>query len=115
VCLICTTAPILAFAGWREGCERLLSDAAASLDGVQKLDLTAELITHRFTPGSKSVLTGWYPGSSLEMDEAVRSRKTTKFGSTKYVYPAELMRDMRAFLEAAVARHLPAAKILYWT
>lgn len=28
----------------------------AAVDGVPDLDLTAELITHRFTPGSKEVL-----------------------------------------------------------
>ena len=47
------------------------------------------------------MLNGWYKGSSLEMDEGARSRKTTKFGSTK-VYPPELMREMRAFFEQAV-------------
>jgi spore photoproduct lyase len=33
------------------------------------------------------VLQGWYPGSDLDLDEAARSRKLTKFGSTKFVYP----------------------------
>ena len=39
------------------------------------LDLTAEIITHRFTPGSKEVLLGWYPRTKLEMDEERRSQK----------------------------------------
>ena len=58
---------------------------------------------------------GWYPATSLEMDEAVRARKRNKFGGVKYVYPAELMREMRAALEEGVARHLPRARVLYWT
>jgi spore photoproduct lyase len=61
------------------------------------------------------VLTGWYPGTSLEMDEAARSRKLTKFGSTKYVYPAATMRELRSGLEAMLADRLPAARVLYWT
>ena len=89
--------------------------AADALAGVRDLDLTAELITHRFTPKSKAVLEGWYPGSTLAMDEAERTRKFTKFGSVKHVYPAPLMKEMRADLTAALAATLPAAKVLYWT
>ncbi|RZI69854.1 MAG: hypothetical protein EOP13_22895 [Pseudomonas sp.] len=57
----------------------------------------------------------WYPGSALGMDLADRSRKTTKFGSVKYVYPRERMTELRTALEAGVAYHLPAARLLYWT
>lgn len=110
-----TIAPIIPVLDWRDGYPQLIADAAAALEGVPNLDLTAELITHRFTPGSKDVLQGWYPGSKLEMDEAQRSRKMTKFGSTKWVYPPEVMRDLRSTLEQALAERLPAARVLYWT
>jgi len=110
-----TIAPIMPVLDWRDGYQQLIADAAEALEGVPNLDLTAELITHRFTPGSKDVLQGWYPGSKLEMDEAQRSRKTTKFGSTKWVYPTEVMRDLRSTLEQALAERLPAARVLYWT
>ena len=49
------------------------------------------------------------------MDEASRSRKTTKFGSVKWVFPRDAMKELRGALEAAVARRLPGARILYWT
>ena len=49
------------------------------------------------------------------MDPAQRSRKLTKFGSAKYVFPKALMADLRAGLEASVARHLPQARVLYFT
>ena len=110
-----TLAPLMPFPGWREAYDALLTQVAAALAKVPALDLSVELITHRFTPGSKAVLGGWYKGSSLEMDETARSRKTTKFGSTKFVYPAETMREMRAFFEQAIATQLPSARILYWT
>ena len=61
------------------------------------------------------VLQGWYPASKLDMDEAARSRKLTKFGSVKHVYPAALMKEMRAGLTEAAVAHLPAARVLYWT
>jgi spore photoproduct lyase len=74
-----------------------------------------ELITHRFTPGSKSVLNEWYPDFDLEMDEARRVRKTTKFNSVKYVYFPDVMKEMRTFFEEALDNRLPSARILYWT
>ena len=110
-----TIAPIMPIEGWREHYGDLLSSAATALSRVNRPDVTVELITHRFTPGSKEVLLGWYPATSLEMDEEVRSQKRTKFGSVKYVYPASLMREMRSHLEGLVERELPDARVLYWT
>ena len=110
-----TIAPIIPVLDWRDGYDTLIADIAAAVAGVPNLDLTAELITHRFTPGSKDVLQGWYPGSKLEMDEEQRSRKTTKFGSTKWVYPTEVMRDLRTHMERTLADTLPQARVLYWT
>ncbi len=110
-----TVAPIQPLGDWRAGYGELFAMAAAELADVPGLDLTAELITHRFTPKSKAVLNGWYPGTSLDMDEANRSRKLTKFGSVKHVYPAALMKEMRAELTGALTQALPSAKVLYWT
>ncbi len=61
--------------GWREGYGRLLDDVVAAVDGIRDLDLTVELITHRFTPASKDVLLGWYPRTKLEMDDDSRSHR----------------------------------------
>jgi spore photoproduct lyase len=110
-----TIAPIMPVEGWREHYGALLDDVAAALAGVPGLDLTVELITHRFTPNSKSVLEGWYPATKLEMDEEVRTLKRTKFGSEKYVYPRRVMTELRSFFEEAIADRLPSARILYWT
>jgi spore photoproduct lyase len=110
-----TVAPILPVPDWHEAYAALIRDAAAALAGVPGLDLTVELITHRFTPGSRQVLQGWYPGSDLPMDEAERTRKLTKFGSVKYVFPQDLMRTMRETITGVIARELPQARVLYWT
>jgi spore photoproduct lyase len=100
---------------WPTHYGELLVAVAAAVDGVPDLDLTAELITHRFTPGSKEVLLGWYPNTRLEMDEQTRSRKHGKFGAVKYVYPAGVMAELRSWFEAEIARRLPTCRILYWT
>ena len=110
-----TIAPILRLPAWQDAYDQLVAGIADTLDGVPGVDLTAELITHRFTPKSKAVLEGWYPGSKLDMDESARTRKLTKFGSTKWVFPKEQMAELRGTIEGSLARRLPEAKVLYWT
>ena len=110
-----TIAPIFPIPDWREGYGELLRDAAAALAGVPDVDLTVELITHRFTAGSRDVLLSWYPRTKVEMDPGQRTVKRTKFGSVKFVLPREVMSELRTWFEEAVDRELPAARVLYWT
>ncbi|HTL89869.1 MAG TPA: radical SAM protein, partial [Leptolyngbya sp.] len=78
-------------------------------------DLTFELISHRFTPGSKEVLLNWYPNTKLDLDETARVIKRNKFGGMKYVYDAKTMRELRQFFERELAQRFPQGKVLYWT
>jgi spore photoproduct lyase len=110
-----TIAPIIAADGWEEAYGGLIDQAAAVLSDANGLDLTVELITHRFNAGSKAVLDSWYPGSALDMSERDRTTKRTKFGAEKQVYDAETMRRLRGFFERTITERLPAARILYWT
>jgi len=110
-----TIAPIMPIPGWREHYAEMLDGVAGVLDGVPEPDLTVELITHRFTEGSKDVLMRWYPATRLDMEEERRAVKRTRFGARKYVYRREVMRELRDFFEEAVAERLPAARILYFT
>ncbi len=100
---------------WRLAYDELFAAVQRATSDLPDFDLTVELITHRFTPGSKDVLMAWYPSTKLEMDESTRAKKHTKFGSTKYVYRTETMRELRTFFEDGIARHLPRARILCWT
>ena len=110
-----TIAPIMDIPNFQGEYGALLESVAAALDGIPNVDLTAELITHRFTPGSKEVLLDWYPKTPLDLDEQTRSQKRTKFGSLKYVYPAGKMKEMRLTLESTIKYLLPYTQILYWT
>jgi spore photoproduct lyase len=110
-----TVAPIMGVEGWREAYDELLASAGRALVGIPGLDLTVECITHRFTAPSRAVLSGWYPGTSLAMEPSTRAEKRTKFGTVKYVYPTGTMRELRRFFEEALGRHLPGARLLYWT
>jgi spore photoproduct lyase len=110
-----TIAPIMPVEDWRGHYGKLLDLVEQAIDGVPALDLTAELITHRFTPGSKEVLLGWYPRTRLEMDEDRRATKRGKFGSVKHVYPQDVMAELRSWFADRIAAQLPQCRVLYWT
>ena len=106
-------APIMPIENWEEEYGALLDQIATTLADAP--DVTFELISHRFTPGSKEILQGWYPNTTLDLDEAKRARKFNKYGGVKYVYPRDIMSVLRSFFERGIASRLPAARILYWT
>ena len=108
-----TVAPVMPLPAWREDYAALLRDVAAALP--DDADLTVELITHRFTEASRAVLLSWYPQTRLDLDDTGRSAKRSKFGGTKYVYPAPVMRELRTWFERELETTLPQARVLYWT
>jgi spore photoproduct lyase len=110
-----TIAPIMPVEEWREQYRELLRQAAAAIAGISDVDLTVEMITHRFTPKSKLIQLDWYPKTTLDLNEEARAKKMTKFGSTKFVYPKTIMSEMHDWFYAALVEELPTAKILYWT
>ena len=113
-----TVAPVMPVEGWREAYGQLFDDVRdvlAPVAAVRDVDLTVEVITHRFTPGSRDVLTSWYPRTKLEMDVGARRAKRSKFGGVKYVYPTATMRELRTWFEAEVPGRLPGTPLLYFT
>ena len=111
-------APIMPIPNWQDEYSHLLDRIYDVLDyntlGA-KIDLNVELISHRFTPGSKDVLMQWYPNTSLDMNEEGRSAKRNKFGGTKYVYQPTDMQAMKRFFYDGWSKRFPNAPILYWT
>jgi spore photoproduct lyase len=106
-------APIMPIPDWQEHYGRLLHDIEAALDFP--CDLTFELITHRFTPGSRDTLLDWYPNTTLDLDPANRDVKRNKFGGEKYVYPKAAMKELRTFFETEIGHRFPSGRILYFT
>ena len=106
-------APIMPVEGWQDEYGALLDSIATAIDF--EADMTFELITHRFTPGSKEVLLGWYPKTKLDLEEQGRDVKTNKFGGTKFVYAKATMKEMKAWFTSAIAQKMPQSRVLYWT
>ena len=106
-------APIMAIDDWELHYTKLFDEISRAIDF--DCDLTFELISHRFTPGSKEVLLSWYPQTKLDLDEEKRSVKRNKFGGIKYVYDTDTMKTLRRFFESQIQQRFPQARILYWT
>ena len=106
-------APILPVPDWQLHYSKLLDDIQQSLNF--ETDLTFELITHRFTPGSRDILMEWYPNTSIDFSETNRAIKRNKFGGHKYVFIKDLMAELKIFFEKEIGQRFPKAKILYWT
>ena len=107
-------APLMPIPDWQSAYTDLLERLEQALDfGVD--DLTFELITHRFTPGSKQVLLDWYPATKLDLDERSRAEKRNKFGGTKYVYQKEQMLELKGWFGEQIERRFGPGKILYFT
>jgi spore photoproduct lyase len=106
-------APIMPIEDWQAHYYHLLDQIQVSLNFPG--DLTFELISHRFTAKSKEVLEGWYPNSSLDMNEETRTVKRNAFGGLKFVYTKETMNELKSFFETELRQRFPNAKILYWT
>jgi spore photoproduct lyase len=49
------------------------------------------------------------------MDTEQRTSKRGKFGALKYVYPKEVMRELRGWFESEIDSRLPSCRVLYWT
>jgi spore photoproduct lyase len=106
-------APIMPIENWKELYRSVLEDLPEALSFAP--DLTFELITHRYTEGSKDLLREWYPNTTLDMSEENRTKKINKFGGTKYVFNKPVMEELKYFFCQEIGRLLPQAKILYWT
>ncbi|MGF1481969.1 MAG: radical SAM protein [Cyanophyceae cyanobacterium] len=106
-------APIMPIEDWQTHYTRLFDQIETAIDF--DCNLTFELISHRFTPKSKTVLQSWYPKSKLDLDESQRSVKRNKFGGTKFVYDSDTTKTLRRFFEHEIETRFPQAKTLYWS
>ncbi|MHB1420592.1 MAG: spore photoproduct lyase [Bacillota bacterium] len=103
-------APIIIYDGWEKDYQEMLGQLAKSIPSV---NLTFELISHRYTLAAKKRILDIFPGTKLPMQEETRSFKFGQFGYGKYVYTKHQLEQMESFLRSAITQMFPSASILY--
>lgn len=106
-------APIMPFPGWEKSYANVLDRTKEAVG--EDCDITFELITHRFTPGSKEVLLDWYPNTKLDLSEEGRRKKFNKFGSHKFVYRKEQLGELKEWMYREVEARFGEGVVLYFT
>lgn len=90
-------APVFIYPNWKDDYHELLLELRNKLPGNLKFPLTFEIISHRFTTKAKSRILQVFPESDLPMDEEQRKFKYGQFGYGKYVYPNEIIDEIKQF------------------
>lgn len=90
-------APIFIYDNWKEDYHKLLIDLRETLSFHHGSPITFEVISHRYTMRAKNIITEVFPNTSLPMKEEDRQFKYGQFGYGKYVYPKDIIADIKAF------------------
>lgn len=106
-------APVFLYDNWKEEYASLLSELEAKLPKKRSHELFFEVISHRFTPRAKQLISEIFPTSTLPMEEEVRQYKYGQFGYGKYVYPKEEINEMKEFFHEMLPRLFPNCSIKY--
>lgn len=106
-------APIVADPGWQDQYRELFEHLEGAGFPRTGSPPTLEFITHRFTRRAKTAITDIFPGSKLDLREENRIKKFGQFGYSKFIYPAELQREIKSYFQDLVDKHLPGATIEY--
>ena len=96
-------APIFLYENWKEEYRDLLLKLNAQLPELLPHPITFEIISHRYTPRAKQVISEIYPENQLPMTDEDRTYKYGQFGYGKYVYPKESLADITTFFQEEIA------------
>ncbi|MDF2514486.1 MAG: spore photoproduct lyase [Herbinix sp.] len=95
-------APVFLYENWKEDYKDLLIKLSDQLPDHLSHPITFEIISHRYTPRAKQVISEIYPENQLPMQDEDRSYKFGQFGYGKYVYPKESLADISAFFQKEI-------------
>lgn len=96
-------APIFLYDNWKEDYRNLLFHLKNQLPDHFLHPITFEIISHRYTPRAKQIISEIYPENHLPMEDEERSYRFGQFGYGKYVYPKDSLADIAAFFQEEIA------------
>ncbi|HAX73484.1 MAG TPA: spore photoproduct lyase [Firmicutes bacterium] len=97
-------APVFVYPHWKEDYLMLIKMLKDFLPKEDiKHPITFEIISHRYTPTAKNHILQIFENTELPMDDADRKYKYGQFGYGKYVYPKEVMTEMKELFEMGLS------------
>ena len=97
-------APVFVYPNWKEDYLMLIKLLKNYLPAQNlKYPITFEIISHRYTPTAKNHILQVFENTVLPMDDAQRKYKYGQFGYGKYVYPKEVMQEIKEVFELGLS------------
>lgn len=106
--------PIFYYENYRKDYTSMLKNLSTTLSDKIQHPIKFELITHRFTKKAKSNILEVFPNTQLPMVESERRFKYGQFGYGKYIYPKEIMKELKIFFYQQIKKFFPTSEILYF-
>jgi spore photoproduct lyase len=103
-------APVFCYDGWQKDYLLLLEQIKNALPQIQ---LTFEVVTHRYTQSAKANIYKLFPNSSLDMDDLKRQFKYGQFGYGKYIYNKVQMAEVKDFFKSNIKNTFENSLLLY--
>lgn len=107
-------APLFLEGDWRTEYGALLHQVRDICGDLRGTDFTFELISHRFTDRARATILEMFPHSSLPLDPTTRQFRRGQFGYGKYLYPKEMLAEVKAFFQDIIPRLFPGTEISYF-
>lgn len=106
-------APVFIYPNWKEDYHNLLLNLSSKLPDYLKYPVTFEIISHRYTTIAKNRILQVFPESNLPMEDEERKFKYGQFGYGKYVYPKDIIDEIKDFFSEELEDLYKNKKVLY--
>lgn len=106
-------APIMIYPEWKADYESLLYKLSLQLP--DNLEISFEMIQHRYTETAKSLIYSRFPKTKLDMNNDTRRLKWGPYGKFKYVYKKEESEEMKAYMYSLIQKYFKKGAIIYFT
>lgn len=106
-------APVFIYDGWKSDYKLLLLNLKNKLPKDLIHPLSFEIISHRYTPRAKNIITEIFPDNSLPMNDDERIYKYGQFGYGKFVYTKDDINEIKGFFNETINELFTNKEIKY--
>lgn len=106
-------APVFLYDHWQDDYKNLLLELKDIIPKNTSYPVTFEVISHRYTPRAKNIITKIFPDTKLPMEDEERTYKYGQFGYGKYTYRKEEVEEIKSFFKKEIPAVFPDGVVKY--